>query len=1176
MLNKVEGNLPSNTDLVTTSELFELLTKATRDAVWHWDLETNSIWWNEGYTQLFGYDLEGEDADGFESWSKHVHPDDKESVVSGIQQVIDEGGKNWSAEYRFQRADGAYAIVLDRGYVLWREGKAIRMVGAMQDITEQVMLQQARVESEERLRFALQSAQLGTWELDPQSGVVKWDRRCQELCGLTDENAVRYDRTLDFIHPADRERVEKAVQWALSPESGGSYDMSFRTIGANDQKLRWVRFIGQTYFSDTGQPHRFSGVAEDITEEVLAKEKAALSERQARIALEGSGSGSFMIDLQTSEIRYSPAFGRILLGDESENIRWSVFIKHIHPEDKPIRDRAHQQALQTGIINYEARFVWTDKSIHWVKIMGQYQFDADRKPIGVTGIVLDVTEQTEKAKALREAEERFSIAFNNTSTGIAFVDTQANFTLANEAYTRLLGYSVEELCTLNSFELTHPDDRPWNRQLFEEVVQGKRPYFNLVKRYFHKDSSIRWVQLNVTRVADAQDETQSIIIIAHDINERVEAEAKLRASEARIRNIITHAPVAIGILNGRTMVVETANKSMLEIWGKHESIIGLPLIKALPELEGQGFIELLEQVYDSGIAHYGTETLARLYRKGNLEQGYFNFVYAPIHNVAGEVSGIMVVATEVTDQVRAKLALQESEQRFRNLIAQAPVAISLFVGPDMIIDMPNEAMLKFWGKGDVGGMPLAEALPELKGQPFLDILDNVYKTGVEYSAQEAKAELLVDGKMGTYYFNFTYKPLRNAAGEIYAIMDMAIDVSEQVEARRLIEANELRFRTLLEAISQMTWTNTPEGEFTFFNQRWYDYTGLNFDQSRHQGWEATVHPDDWELTRSTFQQALSTGTTFALENRYRRGNDSMYRWHLNRALPIHDESGNVVLWVGTATDIHEQKQWAVSLEEQIEARTEQLVASNYDLRRSNENLEKFAYIASHDLQEPLRKIQSFGDILKAQYTDELGDGVDYLERMQTAASRMSLLIKDLLTFSRISTRQEMTASVSLNQVVAEVLDTLEVAIEQSGAQIQVGTLPRIPGDESQLRQLFQNLLSNSLKFRRAETVPVITIQTERVKAQELPASVRPGRLVPDYHQINVSDNGIGFDEKYIDRIFQVFQRLHTRNEFAGTGIGLAICEKVVTNHGGAITATSKPGQGATFIVYLPIVSAEPH
>ncbi|GAB4030014.1 PAS domain S-box protein [Spirosoma gilvum] len=1176
MLNKVEGDLPLNTDLVTTSELFELLSKATRDAVWHWDLDANTIWWNEGYTHLFGYSLEGEDADGFDSWSKHVHPDDEERIVSGIQQVIDQGGSNWSDEYRFRRADGSYATVLDRGYILRRDGKAIRMVGSMQDITEQVTLQKARAESEERLRFALESAQLGTWELDPQSGVVKWDHRCQELCGIIDEHAVQYGRTLEFIHPDDRDRVEKAVGWALNPASGGSYDMSFRTIGESDRKLRWVRFIGQTHFTDTGQAYRFSGVAEDITEEVLAKEKAALSEQQARIALEGSGSGSFMINLLTSEISYSPTFGRILLGDDSENIRWSVFIKHIHPDDKPIRDKAHQVALQTGTINYEARFIWIDKSIHWVKIIGQYQFDANRKPVGVTGIVLDVTEQTEKARALREAEERFSIAFNNTSTGIAFVDTQANFTLVNEAYSKLLGYSAEEFGTLNSFELTHPDDRTWNRQLFEEVVQGKRPYFNLIKRYFHKDSSIRWVQLNVTRVADAQDETQSIILIAHDINERIESEAKLRASEERIRNIIRHAPVAIGILNGRTMVVETANKSMLEIWGKDDSIIGLPLIKALPELDGQGFIELLEVVYDTGAAQYGTETQARLHRKGKLEEAYFNFVYAPIHNSAAEISGIMVVATEVTDQVKAKIALQESEQRFRNLIAQAPVAISLFVGSDMIIDMPNEAMLKFWGKGNVAGLPLAEALPELKGQPFLEILDTVYKTGVEYSAHEAKADLLVDGKLGTYYFNFTYKPIRNAAGEIYAVMDMAIDVTEQVEARRIIEANELRFRTLLEAISQMTWTNTPEGEFTFYNQRWYNYTGLNFDQSQNQGWEAAVHPDDWALTQKTFQQALATGTIFAVENRYRRGSDGMYRWHLNRALPIRDESGNLLLWVGTATDIHEQKQLAASLEEQIQARTEQLMASNYDLRRSNENLEKFAYIASHDLQEPLRKIQSFGDILKAQHAEGLGDGVDYLERMQTAAARMSLLIKDLLTFSRISTRQEMTAVVSLNRVVAEVIDTLEFAIEQSEAKVQVAALPTVSGDESQLRQLFQNLLSNSLKFQKEGTIPLIQIQTERVKAHELPTAVRPGRSVDAYHRISVSDNGIGFDEKYIDRIFQVFQRLHGRNEFAGTGIGLAICEKVVANHGGAITANSKPGQGATFIVYLPIIPTVHH
>ncbi|RAI78690.1 PAS domain-containing sensor histidine kinase [Spirosoma telluris] len=947
-------------------------------------------------------------------------------------------------------------------------------------------------------------------------------------------------------------------------------------MGVTDRQLRWVRFIGKTYFSEAGVAYRFSGVAEDITEEVLAKEKATLAEQQARIALEGSGSGSFFISIDDKEARghdilYSPSFARIFTGEESTGLTWRVFIDHLHPNDRLIRERAHKVASQTGAINYEARFIWNDGTVHWIKVIGQYLFDALGKPVSISGIALDITEQKEKDKALREAEERFSIAFNHTSMAMAFTDQKANFTLVNDAYTQLLGYSAEELYTLNSFELTHPDDRAGNRQLFEEVVGGKRPFFNLVKRYVHKDSSIRWVQLNVTSVSDAQDEDQSMVIIAQDISERVEAEAKLRASEDRFRNMIIQAPVAISVLAGRSLTVETANKSMLEIWGKDASITSKSLIEALPELKGQGFIELLEEVYDSGISYYGFETLARLHRKGQLEDAFFNFVYAPIRDDLENISSVMVVATEVTTQVKAKTALQESEQRFRNLIEEAPVAISLFVGPDMVVELPNEAMLKFWGKGDsVIGKPLREGVPELVGQPFLQILDTVYTTGVEYSAQAARAELVVDGRLQTFYFNFTYKPLRNAAGQIYAVLDMAVDVTEQVVARRAIEESELRFRTLMEAIAQMTWTNTPDGDVNFFNQRWYDYTGLDFEQTKAWGWQAVIHPEDLPHTLDMYKKALSDGTVFVVENRYRRGSDGMYRWHLNRALPIRDESGEIKLWVGTATDIHEQKQVAAELEQQVQARTEQLTASNHDLRRSNENLEKFAYIASHDLQEPLRKIQSFGDILKNQYAQELGEGLDHLERMQGAASRMSLLIRDLLTFSRISTRQDASMSVSLNRVITEVLDDLEIAIKQARAQIQVNSLPTVSGDESQLRQLFQNLLSNALKFQKTGTTPFIQIQSEQILASSLPASVKPARLATVYFQISVADNGIGFDEKYIDRIFQVFQRLHSRNEYAGTGIGLAICEKVVANHGGAITAFSQPGQGATFTIYLPV------
>ncbi|GAB3694507.1 hypothetical protein GCM10027592_15510 [Spirosoma flavus] len=1038
-----------NTESVITSELFDLLAKATRDAVWNWDLEANSVWWNEGFFTLFGHNHDRLKS-GPDSWYEHIHPDDQQRVLKSIHEVIDSGGTNWSDEYRFCRADGTYATIFDRGYVLHRDGKAVRMVGAMQDISERVALQKARDESEERLRFALKSAQLGTWDLDPKSGVVSWDARCQELVGLSNVDTLSYEQSQDFIHPEDKGRVNYAVQWALDIKSGGSYDQRFRTIGVNDGKLRWVRFLGQTYFDENDRPYRFSGVAQDITDEVIAREKNDLSERQAKLALEGSGAGSFIVDLRTDSIVYSPTLARILTGDAKKGLTRSVLIDYVHPDDRPIRDQAYKDGARSGIISYEVRFIWNDGSHHWIKVIGQYIFGSAGKAVSFSGIALDVTDQKEKIRALREAEERFSIAFANTSVGMAFTDRQANFTLVNEAYTLLLGYSKEELSTLNSIQLTHPDDREYNLKLFKEVAGGKRPFFNLIKRYICKDGTYRWVQMNVTRLDDSQNEAEGMVIISYDITERIEAETKLRATEERFRNMVMQAPVAISVLDGRSMNVEMANTAMLALWGKESSIIGMPLIKALPELEGQGFIELLEGVYDLGIAHYGTETLCWLYRNDQLEEGYFNFVYAPLRN-DGEITGVMVVATEVTTQVAAKTALQKSEQRFRDLIAEAPVATAIYRGRDLIIEMPNEAMLKLWGKDkSIIGMPLHEALPELEGQPFLQLLDEVYTTGVAYHTQEARADLVVNNKLGSYYFNFTYKPLTTAEGEIYAILNMAVDVTEQVHIRKEIE----------------------------------------------------------EL--------------------------------------------------------------AASLEQQIQARTEQLTASNHDLRRSNENLEKFAYIASHDLQEPLRKIMSFGDILKNQYVEKLGEGVTYLERMQMAANRMSLLIKDLLTFSRISVRQETAAPVPLNQVVADVIDNLEVAIAQSNARIKLDQLPTVTGDESQLRQLFQNLLSNALKFQKPDVIPHIEIQVSQVTSAKLPANAKPARQSATYHCIRVVDNGIGFDEKYIDRIFQVFQRLHGRTEYAGTGIGLAICEKVVSNHGGAITAFSHPGEGATFVIYLPL------
>jgi len=284
------------------------------------------------------------------------------------------------------------------------------------------------------------------------------------------------------------------------------------------------------------------------------------------------------------------------------------------------------------------------------------------------------------------------------------------------------------------------------------------------------------------------------------------------------------------------------------------------------------------------------------------------------------------------------------------------------------------------------------------------------------------------------------------------------------------------------------------------------------------------------------------------------------RWLLTSKLPLRDATGKIVGLMGIGRDITERKQ----AEDALRSSEEKLRQFTTQLERSNRELQDFAYVASHDLQEPLRKIVVFGERLKEKNSEAMGpEALDYLDRMQKAAARMQILINDLLTFSRVTTKAHPFAPVNLAEIASEVVNDLEGRIELVKGRVELGALPVIDAESLQMRQLLQNLIGNALKFRRPEEPPVV-----KVEAQIIPDPVTPAKKLC---QLTVSDNCIGFDEKYLDRIFNVFQRLHTRNEYEGTGMGLAIVRKIALYHGGDITAKSKPGQGATFILTLPVV-----
>ncbi|RYC67844.1 PAS domain-containing sensor histidine kinase [Spirosoma sordidisoli] len=551
---------------------------------------------------------------------------------------------------------------------------------------------------------------------------------------------------------------------------------------------------------------------------------------------------------------------------------------------------------------------------------------------------------------------------------------------------------------------------------------------------------------------------------------------------------------------------------------------------------------------------------------------------------------------DVTEQVLARQQVDASEARLRFIVASAPIAIALFTGEELVIDLPNQTFIDTIGKGpDIAGKPLRQLMPELENQPILQTLSDVYTSGTLHQSFGTPVDVVQQGVLRHNFYDITYTPIQNAVGHTYAVLNISVDVTEQVLARQKIAEAEERFRGAIELAELGTWeVDLSTAEFCFSDRlkAWYGLRPHESVTGEH------VYLAVREADRARLWAAASDIISQASPNRLydveytidaaRTGRERILRAQGNVFV---DASGRPTRISGTVQDVTEQRWVQLALEREVQERTEELAVmnrelmttneefmvvnhaleeANNDLVRSNQNLEQFAYIASHDLQEPLRKIQQFGDLLKIRYADSAGDELDFLNRMQSAAGRMSILIRDLLAFSRISTRQASLTPVALRQAVEQALDNLSVSIAETKAQIDIHDLPVIPGDSLQLSQLFQNLLSNAIKFSRPGVTPHVVISSHPVQARELPPSIKPTRLAAAYHRVEVADNGIGFDEKYTDRIFQVFQRLHGKNEFAGTGVGLAICEKVAVNHGGGITASSQSGQGATFSVYLPV------
>jgi PAS domain S-box-containing protein len=391
-----------------------------------------------------------------------------------------------------------------------------------------------------------------------------------------------------------------------------------------------------------------------------------------------------------------------------------------------------------------------------------------------------------------------------------------------------------------------------------------------------------------------------------------------------------------------------------------------------------------------------------------------------------------------------------------------------------------------------------------------------------------------------------FLPGRDELSGLANTLNLVLEKLQQ--SQQALQESEERYSLAVTAANDGVWDWNLLTYDIYLSPRWKAIIGYEDNEIENDldEWFKRIHPEDVEPLKWGLQIHLESQTPYLQYEYQMQHKDGTYRWVLCRGLAVRDENGNPYRIAGSLSDITERKLAETSLAQRT-----------VELARSNAELEQFAYVASHDLQEPLRKIEAFGDRLKVKCAYQLSEqGQDYLTRMQKSAQRMRTLIEDLLTFSRITTKATPFVAVNLNEVISDVISDLEVRIQKTNGRIEVSELPTIKADPLQTSQLFQNLLGNALKFHRPEEPPVIKVTGKK--------------LADEQYQISVTDNGIGFEEQYCDRIFQVFQRLHGRSEYEGTGIGLAVCAKIVARHGGLIAANSTPGRGATFIITLPL------
>lgn len=1149
------------------AHFIEKITNTSPGIIYVYDvINDREVYANRSTADFLGYTPEEITGMGSNFVPGHIHPDDMPLLKQYEKEFAStKDGEIRSFSYRFKTKNQQYRWLRTFETVFRRnnEGSITEKIGIAIDVHEQKATAEKLHKRESELLEAQKLAQIGSFTWDFPANNSTATPQTYEILEISPDD---FESFYKKVHPEDLQKVQSQIEQSLKT---GIFDCEFRYRGEKEEKVIWSR--GKVSFKE-GKPLCMNGTIMDITERQRLLEKAKRSEHLYKQAEVLANMGTWSLDIATGKLQWTDQLYKIYgLEPQSEEITVERFISFVHPDDRQRIKDSIPLIQQQKNLDDTFRIVTQDGKIKTLRSIAQVQLNEAEEVSVIIGTERDITEKQNLINQLKRNEALYKQAQALSHVGNWSLDAATGRVEGSDEFYRIIGMQPQTapLTVTQCIALLPKEELEGARATVLQAIKNQAPFDFFLKMH-DENGSLKAVHIRGEALTDENGSAVTLIGTAQDVTERQQLIEKLQASEK-----LNKQAQSLAKLGNWTMDLKTNEFSWSdEMYNIYELEKGAPFTIAAWE-------KYIHPEDKDKILHYLQECIANkhpydmvhrivlpngtvktLNRKGEL-----------IIDKNGEVVKMLGTTQDITEESQIEQELRENQNFIRKITDATPSIITTYnvnTGQYVFVSEGLEKLLGYT-TGDVMEKGVNFFVNIVHPEDLPGLTEKNTRVLNEANLHPEKNDIVSEftyrmrHKNGHYRWFHTYGTVfdRNHEGAVEHVLNITLDITDQKEAIRKLEEQEYFIQQIADASPTILYLfDVEKGSMIYMNREIFFVLGYLPEEVVELGEDvlSLYHPDDYHLlperrnSGKHFQQVDSM-IQYECRMKHKEGD---WRWFLVREIVFKvDHEGNIKQILGAALDINRRK----DMEKTI-------LQNAMLLEQSNASLEEFAYVASHDLKEPLRKISTFGDRLVATQQDALTpEGKIYLNKIVDASQRMQTMISDLLSISMISGNKSFERY-SLQKIMDETLQTLEYKIEQQNAIIRYDVLPEANIIPSQFRQLFQNLLSNSLKFVKEGVQPVITVTHSYLP----PADVMKFHLkhAERYLKIEFRDNGIGFENEFAGKIFAIFQRLHGRSEYEGSGIGLAICKKIVEHHGGAIFAQGTLDVGAVFTIILPL------